>query len=127
MKTHPFDRTPWFRYGFDKGEEVEWFAWMINYRNALDKYRDKMNQERFNCEQTLKDYIANKEEAQPIKRILNTYIYTYPFRPFHSAFLKSKKVDAIERLKLKNKLLKLYADSENKDGKYYLSIINAKP
>jgi hypothetical protein len=35
-------------------------------------------------------------------------------------------VDAIEKIKLKNKLLKLYDDGENKDGKYYLSIVNPK-
>ena len=106
---------------------MQWFEWIVNYRNALDMYRDKMSEDRFNCEQTLKDYIAIKEEALPIKRILSTYIYTYPFRPFHYAFLKSKKVDAVERLKLKNKLLKLYEYGEEKNGKYYLSIVNAKP
>lgn len=127
MKQHPFDRTPWLTYGFEKGEEVQWFEWIVNYRNALDMYRDKMSEDRFNCEQTLKDYIAIKEEALPIKRILSTYIYTNPFRPFHSAFLKSKKVDASEKEKLKNKLLKLYEDSDNKNGKYYLSIVNTKP
>lgn len=127
MKQHPFDRTPWLTYGFEKGEEVQWFEWVVNYRNALDRYRNKMSEDRFNCEQTLKDYIAIKEEALPIKRILSTYIYTYPFRPFHSAFLKSKKVDGSEKEKLKNKLLKLYEDSDNKNGKYYLSIVNAKP
>ena len=126
MKQHPFDRTPWLTYGFEKGEEVQWFEWVVKYRNALDRYRDSMSDERFNCEQTLKEYIANKEEAQPIKRILNTYIYTHPFRPFHLAFLKSKKVDAIERLKLKTKLLKVYEESTNKNGKYYLSIVEAK-
>jgi hypothetical protein len=125
MKRHPFDRTPWLTYGFEKGEEVQWFEWIVNYRNALDKYRDKMSEDRFNCNETLKDYIANKEEALPIKRILSTYIYTNPFRPFHSAFLKSKKVDAIERVKLKNKLLKSYEESTKKDAKYYLSIIKA--
>ncbi|MEY4433019.1 MAG: hypothetical protein RLZZ44_1152 [Bacteroidota bacterium] len=126
MKAHPFDRTPWLTYGFEKGQELEWFEWVVNYRNALDRYSDSMNDDRFSCDKTLKEYITIKDEALPIKRILSTYIYTNPFRPFHSAFLKSKKVDASEKAKLKTKLLKLYEEGENKDGKYYLSIVNAK-
>jgi hypothetical protein len=126
MKAHPFDRTPWLTYGFEKGQELEWFEWVVNYRNALDRYRDSMNDDRFSCDKTLKEYITIKDEALPIKRILSTYIYTNPFRHFHSAFLKSKKVDASEKVKLKTKLLKLYEEGENKDGKYYLSIVNAK-
>lgn len=127
MKTHPFDRTPWNRYGFEVGEEVQWFEWLFKYRKALMKYRSSLEQDRYNCDKALQEYITIKEEWRHISSIINYYIPTINYRPFHSAFLKSKKVDAIERLKLKNKLLKLYADSENKDGKYYLSIINAKP
>ena len=127
MKRHPFDRTPWNCYGFRKGQEQQWFEWMVNYRNALDVYRGTLEQDRFTCINTLEKYIALKDEALTIKRILSTYIFTQPFRPFHSAFLKSKKVDRTERLKLKRKMLKLYEESENKNGKYYLSIVNARP
>ena len=127
MKTHPFDRTPWNRYGFEVGEEVQWFEWLFKYRTALQNYKYNLDSERFHCDKTLQEYITIKEEWRQICCVINYYITTIQFRPFHSAFLKSKKVDATEREKLKTKLLKLYEDSEHKDGKYYLSIVNAKP
>ena len=127
MKIHPFERTPSNCYGFEVGQEVEWFEWLFKYREALMKYRSSLENDRYHCEKTLQEYISIKEEWRHICYIINYYIPTINYRPFHSAFIKSQKVDAIDRVKLKNKLLKLYEEGEFKDGKYYLSIVNAKP
>ena len=85
-----------------------------------------MNEERFTCDKTLKEYITIKEEWIHICALITSFIPTLQFRPYHKAFLNSKKVDAIERVKLKNKLLKLYEEGEHKNGNYYLSIVNSK-
>lgn len=126
MKTHPFERTPWNRYGFEIGQELEWFEWMVNYRDALKDYRNSLKIGRYKCDVQLNQYIAVKEELTHIRALIYSYVTANIFRPFHLDFLKSKKLDATEKIKLKNNLLKAYENSEYKDGNYYLSIVNIK-
>lgn len=126
ITTHPFDKTPWNSYGFEKGQEVEWFEWLCNYRDALKELRKKLDKERYTCDKERDQYIIIKEELVHIRRLINDYVLHHRFRPFHKGILKSKKLDGAEKVRLKNNLLKAYEKSEYKDGSYYLSIVNIK-
>lgn len=123
---HPFDKTPWNSYGFEKGQELEWFEWLCNYRDALKELRDKLEKERYTCDIARAQYITTKEEIVHIRGLINAYVLHHRFRPYHKAFLKSTKIDMSDKIRLKNKLLKTYEEGEFKDGKYYLSIVNTK-
>jgi len=121
--THPFDKYKFNRFGFEIGQELEWFEWLHNYKACLKEYRKQLKQDRFDDEDSLQKFIANKEEIINITSTINQYASKLAFRPYHKAFLQSKKIDKAELLKFKNILLKNYEESESKDAKYYLSII----
>jgi hypothetical protein len=120
---HPFDKYKYNRFGFEVGQELEWFEWLHNYRASLKEYRNKLKEERFEDEEILKRYIEIKEELIQISQTIHTFASKISFRPYHKAFLKSTKIDGAELVKFKNILIKNYEDSESKDAKYYLSII----
>ena len=126
MKPHPFEKYRWNRYGFEVGQELEWFEWLFKYRDAIKQYKKSMEDDRFSCDETLQRYIQIKEELVYIRGLICAYIPTMQFRPYHLSFMKSNKIDAVDKVRLKNNLLKAYENSEHKDGKYYLSIANIK-
>jgi hypothetical protein len=123
--THPFDKYKYNRFGFEVGQELEWFEWLHNYRASLKEYRNQLKNERFEDEEILKRFIAVKEELIQISQTIHTFASKIAFRPYHKAFLKSIKIDRAELLKFKTILLKNYEESESKDAKYYLSIIKS--
>lgn len=123
--THPFDKYKYNRFGFEVGQELEWFEWLHNYRASLKEYRNKLKNERFEDEEILKRFIAVKEELIQISQTIHTFAAKISFRPYHKAFLKSTKIDRAELLKFKTILLKNYEESHKKDAKYYLSIIKS--
>lgn len=126
MKTHPFKKYRWNRYGFEIGQEVEWFEWLHKYKHALRAYRESMKEERWENPDVMARFIQIKEEILQISQTISEFASGNSCRPFHSKFLKSKKVDAVDLVKFKTILLKKYEDSEKKDASYYLSIINNK-
>jgi hypothetical protein len=126
MKTHPFEKYRWNRYGFEIGQELQWFEWLHKYKHALRGYREQLKKERFDCSEIMERYIQIKEEILQISQTISEFASGNSCRQFHGKFLKSKKVDAIDLVKFKTILLKKYDDSEKKDPAYYLSIINNK-
>jgi len=125
MKTHPFEKYRWNRYGFEIGQEVEWFEWLHKYKHALRGYREQLKKERFDCSEIMERYIQIKDEILQISQTISEFATGNSCRQFHGKFLKSKKVDAVDLVKFKSILLKNYEESESKDAKYYLSIIKA--
>lgn len=123
---HPFEKYRWNRYGFEVGQEVEWFDWLHKYKHALRGYREQLKKERFDCSEIMERYIQIKEEILQISQTISEFASGNSCRQFHGKFLKSKKVDAVDLVKFKSILLKKYEDSEKKDPAYYLSIINNK-
>jgi hypothetical protein len=126
MKTHPFEKYRWNRYGFEVGQEVEWFEWLHKYKHALRGYREQLKKERFDCSEIMERYIQIKEEILQISQTISEFASGNSCRQFHGKFLKSKKVDAVDLVKFKTILLKKYEESEKKDASYYLSIVNNK-
>ena len=126
MKAHPFEKYRWNRYGFEIGQEVEWFEWLHKYKHALRGYREQLKKERFDCSEIMERYIQIKEEILQISQTISEFASGNSCRQFHGKFLKSKKVDAVDLVKFKSILLKKYEDSEKKDPAYYLTIINNK-
>lgn len=126
MKAHPFEKYRWNRYGFEVGQEVEWFEWLHKYKHALRGYREQLKKERFDCSEIMERYIQIKEEILQISQTISEFASGNSCRQFHCKFLKSKKVDAVDLVKFKTILLKKYEDSEKKDASYYLSIVNNK-
>jgi hypothetical protein len=122
---HPFDKYKYNRFGFEVGQELEWFEWLHNYRASLKEYRNQLKNERFEDEEVMKRFIAVKEELIQISQTIHTFAAKVSFRPYHKAFLKSTKIDRVELFKFKSILIKNYEESESKDAKYYLSIIKA--
>lgn len=124
MKQHPFEKHPHNAYGFEVGQEVEWFEWIYKYRNSLSEYKNTMKETRFQCDDVLKKYIATNEELLHLNRLLNSFAMSKTFKPFHAKFLKSKKVDRSYLVKFKSLLLKKSDEDVNKDPAYYLSLVN---
>ena len=126
MKAHPFEKYRWNRYGFEVGQELEWFEWLHKYKHSLRGYREELKKERFDCTEAMGRYIQIKEEILQISQTISEFATGNSCRPFHGKFLKSKKVDAVDLVKFKTILLKRYEESEKKDPAYYLTIINNK-
>jgi hypothetical protein len=126
MKPHPFEKYRWNRYGFEVGQEVEWFEWLHKYKHALRGYREQLKKERFDCSEIMERYIQIKDEILQISQTISEFASGNSCRQFHGKFLKSKKVDAVDLVKFKTILLKKYEESEKKDASYYLSIVNNK-
>lgn len=126
MKTHPFEKYRWNRYGFEVGQEVEWFEWLHKYKHALRGYREQLKKERFDCSEIMERYIQIKDEILQISQTISEFATGNSCRQFHGKFLKSKKVEAVDLVKFKTILLKKYEESEKKDASYYLSIVNNK-
>lgn len=123
---HPFEKYRWNRYGFEIGEELQWFEWLFNYKHSLREYRERLKRDRFDSDDIMDRYILVKEEIRQIQSIINQFASGNSCRPYHGKFLKSKKIDTAELLRFKNLLLKNYEISEKKDPAYYLSIVNNK-
>jgi hypothetical protein len=120
---HPFERLPNYRYGFDIGQEVEWFNFVCKYYTALKDNTRRLNTEKYEDGNKMDLYIALKEERGLFEYILFMITSNEFFRQYHTDFLKSKELDTTTKVKLKNKYVKNYQESEYKDGKYYLSLI----
>jgi hypothetical protein len=122
---HPFNKSKFNTYGFEIGQELEWFEWLYNYerslRHACNTYRAK----RYEHDHYMNQYLNMKVEMRFIRQFLQTTLCNATYRPWHKAFLKSTKIDAHFKTLFKKNLLKSYEESPKKDAKYYLSIIKS--
>jgi hypothetical protein len=125
MKQHPFNRLPNYRYGFEIGEELRWFDFISKYYNRLKEETRRLNAVKHEDINKMDWYLAIKEEKGLFEYLLFNITANELLRKFHADFLKSKELDGQTKVKLKNKYVKTYEESEFKDGKYYLSIIKA--
>lgn len=122
---HFFQRNPNNRYGFQEGQELEWFEYLYNYeqklRYACNTHRDR----RYENDYYMQQYLNMKVEMRYIRQLLQNTICNVTYRPWHKLFLKSTKIDAHFKSLFKKNLLKMYEESEKKDAKYYLSIVKS--
>jgi hypothetical protein len=122
---HFLQRNPNNRYGFQEGQELEWFEYLYNYEQSLRYACNTYRAKRYEHDYYMEQYLNMKVELRHIRQFLQTTLCNATYRPWHKAFLKSTKIDAHFKSLFKKNLLKVYEESEKKDAKYYLSIIKA--
>ena len=122
---HPFNKSKFNTYGFEIGQELEWFEWLYNYERSLRHACNTYREHRYEGDHFMNQYLNMKVEMRCLRQYLHQTLCNATYRPWHKLFLKSTKIDAHFKSLFKKNLLKSYEESHKKDAKYYLSIIKS--
>jgi hypothetical protein len=124
---HPFLCHPSISYGFEIGEEVQWFEWLHKYLKSIRNLISDISQKRWedHTDETIEYFNNLKRERDHIHRTLLYTSLSYKFRNYHKFFMKSTKIDREFLEEWRSRTLKMYEKSPYKDIKYYLSLIKS--
>ena len=61
---HPFNKKKFNTYGFEIGQELEWFEWLCNYEQSLRIACNTYREHRYDGDHFMEQYLNMKVEMR---------------------------------------------------------------